>query len=257
MQAQPSPKGRAQPLMTTVGELFRMGPPTCPGSGHVAIEHARRGWLPTVTSSSPPRSRRREPSDPRLSCCRKHACRARPCRTTHLSSIRRRASTAGAVRSRNNHQVRTTTCYDGAPGDWEYALAAQLLAVQAVSGQRSAFSWHGTMKDFRDLKAWERAHPLTLAIYRATRAFPARSCTGSPASFGASHVRVVQYRRGLWPWQRRRLCSLPADRHGFSQRGRIPAPAGPRSALLDQVSYERLAKQCTEVKRMPTARSRS
>lgn len=28
------------------------------------------------------------------------------------------------------------------------------------------------MKDFRDLKIWQRAHELTLSLYRATRAFP-------------------------------------------------------------------------------------
>lgn len=28
------------------------------------------------------------------------------------------------------------------------------------------------MKDFRDLKVWEKAHELTLSIYRATKEFP-------------------------------------------------------------------------------------
>jgi len=28
------------------------------------------------------------------------------------------------------------------------------------------------MKDFRQLKVWERAHQLTLAVYRATTTFP-------------------------------------------------------------------------------------
>jgi four helix bundle protein len=28
------------------------------------------------------------------------------------------------------------------------------------------------MKDFRELKVWEKAHALTLAIYKATEAFP-------------------------------------------------------------------------------------
>lgn len=28
------------------------------------------------------------------------------------------------------------------------------------------------MKDFRELKVWERAHGLVLAIYKATEAFP-------------------------------------------------------------------------------------
>ena len=34
------------------------------------------------------------------------------------------------------------------------------------------------MKDFRDLKAWERAHHLTLAIYHTTRAFPREELYG-------------------------------------------------------------------------------
>ena len=28
------------------------------------------------------------------------------------------------------------------------------------------------MKDFREIKAWEKAHALTLAVYRATACFP-------------------------------------------------------------------------------------
>lgn len=49
------------------------------------------------------------------------------------------------------------------------------------------------MKDFRDLKVWEKAHRLTLDIYKATSAFPRdehygptsqikRSCTSIPAN---------------------------------------------------------------------------
>ncbi len=32
------------------------------------------------------------------------------------------------------------------------------------------------MKDFRELIVWEKAHALTLAIYKATATFPARNC---------------------------------------------------------------------------------
>src|SRR5271157_2575695 len=34
------------------------------------------------------------------------------------------------------------------------------------------------MKDFRQLKVWEKAHALTLAIYRATAAFPREEAYG-------------------------------------------------------------------------------
>jgi hypothetical protein len=48
----------------------------------------------------------------------------------------------------------------------------------AVSGQLSAFGrsireWYtGAVKDFRELIVWQKAHELTLAIYRVTSAFP-------------------------------------------------------------------------------------
>ena len=34
------------------------------------------------------------------------------------------------------------------------------------------------MKDFRDLKVWQRAHQITLAIYRSTRNFPREETYG-------------------------------------------------------------------------------
>jgi four helix bundle protein len=34
------------------------------------------------------------------------------------------------------------------------------------------------MKDFRDLKVWEKAHQLTLAVYQATTAFPREELYG-------------------------------------------------------------------------------
>jgi len=49
------------------------------------------------------------------------------------------------------------------------------------------------MKDFRDLKVWEKAHAVTLTVYRVTKAFPKeemygltsqlrRSCASIPAN---------------------------------------------------------------------------
>ncbi len=49
------------------------------------------------------------------------------------------------------------------------------------------------MQDFRNLKVWERAHQLTLALYRCTRSFPKEELYGltsqirrSAASIGAN-----------------------------------------------------------------------
>jgi four helix bundle protein len=51
----------------------------------------------------------------------------------------------------------------------------------------------GVLKDFRELKVWEKAHQLTLAVYRHTAGFPReelygltsqlrRSCASIPAN---------------------------------------------------------------------------
>ena len=34
------------------------------------------------------------------------------------------------------------------------------------------------VKDFRELKVWQKAHELTLAVYQVTASFPAKSCMG-------------------------------------------------------------------------------
>jgi four helix bundle protein len=47
----------------------------------------------------------------------------------------------------------------------------------AISIQRSAF-WLTNMKNFRELKVWEKAHQLTLAAYQATTAFPQEELYG-------------------------------------------------------------------------------
>src|SRR6185312_8096582 len=39
------------------------------------------------------------------------------------------------------------------------------------------------MKDFKELKVWQKAHLLTLALYRLTRIFPKKNFTVSQARF--------------------------------------------------------------------------
>ena len=107
------------------------------------------------------------------------------------------------------------------------------------------------MKDFRDLEVWEKAHRLTIEIYRVTRAFP----------------RDELY--GLTGQIRRSSASIPANiaegcgRSGDAELARfLQIAMGSASELeyhfvlandlrlLAAPDYERLAGDVTEVKRM-------
>ena len=110
------------------------------------------------------------------------------------------------------------------------------------------------MKDFRELKVWQKAHELTLAVYRATAAFP----------------RQEQY--GLTSQIRRACSSIAANlaegcgRNGDAEFARYCSIAmGSASELeyhlllakdlklIKTADYEELAPRATELKRMLTA----
>ena len=109
------------------------------------------------------------------------------------------------------------------------------------------------MKDFRKLLVWEKAHQLTLAIYRATAVFPS----------------VETY--GLVSQMRRATSSIPSNiaegcgREGDAELSRFCIIArGSASELEYQIllsrdlqliqadDYERLTQQAVEIKRMLT-----
>ncbi|PIG91859.1 four helix bundle protein [Gloeocapsopsis sp. IPPAS B-1203] len=107
------------------------------------------------------------------------------------------------------------------------------------------------MKDFRQLKIWEKAHALTLAVYQATRVFPKEELYGLTS-------------------QMRRACvSIPANiaegcgRKGEAELARfLQISMGSASELeyylflsrdlhlLTSQEYENLAKALSELKRM-------
>jgi four helix bundle protein len=107
------------------------------------------------------------------------------------------------------------------------------------------------MKDFRELQVWQRAHQLTLAVYRVTTDFP----------------RDELY--GLTSQLRRSASSIAANlaegccRSGDAEFGRFCAIAMGSASELDYhlllakdlklihtKQYQDLARQTTEVKRM-------
>ncbi len=107
------------------------------------------------------------------------------------------------------------------------------------------------MRDFRTLKVWEKAHQLTLAVYRATVAFP------------------TQEQYGLTGQMRRASASIPANiaegcgRDGDAELARfLQIAMGSASELeyhcllardlnlLSATDYDRLNNDVIEVKRM-------
>ena len=110
------------------------------------------------------------------------------------------------------------------------------------------------MKDFRTLKVWEKAHHLTLVVYKATKSFPKEELYGLTSQI------------------RRSCASIPANiaegcgRRGDAEFARfLQIAMGSASELeyhlllardlnfLNISDYERLASDLTEVKRMLTS----
>ena len=109
------------------------------------------------------------------------------------------------------------------------------------------------MKDFRNLKVWEKAHQLTLVLYRITTAFPREETYGL-----ASQIR-------------RAASSIPSNiaegcgREGDAELARFCIIARGSASeleyqlllardliLLQAEDYEQLSQQTVEVKRMLT-----
>lgn len=53
------------------------------------------------------------------------------------------------------------------------------------------------MKDFRTLKVWEKAHALTLAVYKATGGFPKQEVYGLTSQIQRAAVSIPAYCRRL------------------------------------------------------------
>jgi four helix bundle protein len=110
------------------------------------------------------------------------------------------------------------------------------------------------MRDFRDLKVWEKAHHLTLAVYEATATFPRdelygltsqirRSCVSIPANIaeGCGRDGDVELARFL---QMAMGSASELEYHLLLARD---------LDLLKASDYDRLRSETIEVKRMLTS----
>ena len=107
------------------------------------------------------------------------------------------------------------------------------------------------MKDFRELKVWEKAHQLTLAIYQVTGGFPRaelygltsqlrRSCSSIPANLaeGCGRNGDAEFAR---------FCSLAM---GSASELEYHLLLARDLNLIPPDDYEDLAQRTVEVKRM-------
>src|SRR6266567_2808951 len=103
-------------------------------------------------------------------------------------------------------------------------------SLMAPSSTRSGREWvrdcpenfrhNPSMKDFRNLKVWEKAHQLALALYPITNSFPREETYGLASQIRRAASSIPSRPRIGW---------LLHYRQGLRQRTGIPTPAGSRS----------------------------
>lgn len=113
------------------------------------------------------------------------------------------------------------------------------------------------MKDFRELKVWQRAHDLTLAVYQATAKFPREELYGLTAQMRrASSSIAANIAEGCGrdgDAELNRFCSIALGSASELQYFLLLARD---LRLLADGDYDRLAEKTTEVKRMLTGLTR-
>ena len=109
------------------------------------------------------------------------------------------------------------------------------------------------MKDFRNLKVWEKAHQLTLALYRITASFPREEAYGltsqirRAASSIASNIAEGCGREG--DAELARFCIIA---RGSASELEYELLLARDLKLIQLKDYETLSEQTVEIKRMLT-----
>jgi four helix bundle protein len=110
------------------------------------------------------------------------------------------------------------------------------------------------MRDFRELKVWQKSHSLTLSVYRATEMFPKQEIYGLTSQLRRSSASIAAN------------IAEGCGRHGQAELARfLQIAMGSASELeyhlllshdlklLKEKDYEKLAADVSEVKKMLTS----
>jgi len=110
------------------------------------------------------------------------------------------------------------------------------------------------LKNFRDLKVWEKAHRLTLAVYQATRKFPREELYGLTSQTRRSSASIAaNIAEGCGKSGDAELARFLQIAMGSASELEYHLLLAHDLKLLDAVEFKRLTDDTTEVKRMLTA----
>lgn len=110
------------------------------------------------------------------------------------------------------------------------------------------------MKNFRELKVWEKGHELTMAVYRATARFPNEERYGLTSQIRRSSVSVpANIAEGCGRGSDAELARFLQIAAGSASELEYHLLLANQLEMLDAPEHGRLAKQVTEVKRMLTS----
>jgi four helix bundle protein len=110
------------------------------------------------------------------------------------------------------------------------------------------------MQDFRNLKVWERAHALTLDVYKASKSFPREEMYGLTSQMRrasasiAANIAEGSCRKGDAEFAR--FLQMAA---GSASEVEYHLLLSRDSELLERSDFQRLTSQVVEVKRMPAS----
>lgn len=109
------------------------------------------------------------------------------------------------------------------------------------------------MQDFRKLKVWEKAHQLTLAVYRTTQEFPQAEMYGLTSQLRRSSASIAaNIAEGCGRKSNLDFARFLQIAMGSASEVEYHFLLARDLALLDASSYENLAGTAEEVKKMLT-----
>jgi four helix bundle protein len=110
------------------------------------------------------------------------------------------------------------------------------------------------MQDFRELKAWQKSHELTLRVYRATRTLPKEELYGLTSQLRRAAASVAaNLAEGCCRASDRDFARFVAIALGSTSECEYHALLARDLQFLDEAVYSDLAKRVQEVKRMLSA----
>ncbi|THI83807.1 MAG: four helix bundle protein [Nitrospira sp. CG24A] len=110
------------------------------------------------------------------------------------------------------------------------------------------------MRDFRDLKVWEKAHRLTLAAYKATSTFPQHELFGLTSQLRRASVSIpANIAEGCGRSGSPELARFLRIAFGSASELEYHIILSADLCYLSKSNSEHLIKQVTEVKRMLTS----